>query len=46
MTEDGKIRAMQKGNIGSFTLSQINEAIQMSERVGNGIREQILGEVR
>ncbi|MCL4357265.1 MAG: exosome complex protein Rrp42 [Candidatus Thermoplasmatota archaeon] len=46
MTEDGKIRAMQKGNIGSFTLGQINEVIQMSERVGNGIREQILGEVR
>ncbi|MCL4350027.1 MAG: exosome complex protein Rrp42 [Candidatus Thermoplasmatota archaeon] len=46
MTEDGKIRAMQKGNFGSFTVDQIKYAIDMSERVGNQIRENILGEVK
>ncbi len=40
-TEDGHIRAMQKGNSGSFSIDQIKKGIDMSEVVGNKIREYI-----
>ncbi len=38
-TEDGHIRAMQKGEIGTFTVDDIKNAIKMSTEVGNKIRE-------
>ncbi len=41
MTEDGHVRAMQKGNSGTFTIEQVKKAIDMSGEVGNRIREQI-----
>jgi exosome complex component RRP42 len=40
-TEDGKIRAMQKGNSGYFSMEQVKKAIDMSEVVGNNLRDLI-----
>ncbi|MEM0158649.1 MAG: exosome complex protein Rrp42 [Thermoplasmataceae archaeon] len=38
-TEDGHIRAMQKGEIGSLTLDEIKKAIRLSVDLGKRIRE-------
>jgi exosome complex component RRP42 len=43
MTEDGSIRAMQKGNVGSFKIEEIKKAVDISERVGNEIRKRVMG---
>ena len=43
MTEDGSIRAMQKGNNGTFKIEEIKKAVDISERVGNDIRKKIVG---
>lgn len=39
MSEDGHIRAMQKGDSGSFTLDEIRKAIKLSSDTGKLIRE-------
>ncbi|KAA8922058.1 exosome complex protein Rrp42 [Thermoplasma sp.] len=38
-TEDGHIRAMQKGEIGAFTVEDVKKAIKMSLEVGKKLRE-------
>ncbi len=38
-TEDGHIRAMQKGDTGFFTLDEIRKAIKISSNTGKQIRE-------
>jgi exosome complex component RRP42 len=42
MSEDGHIRAMQKGDSGSFTLDEIRKAIKISGDTGKQIREKYL----
>lgn len=42
MSEDGHIRAMQKGDSGSFSLEEIRKAIKTSGDVGALIREKFL----
>ncbi len=41
-TQDGHVRAMQKGNIGYFTWDEISSAITTSQRLGKEIREKYL----
>jgi len=41
-TEDGRIRAMQKGDNGWFTLDEIKKAISTSIDVGKQLREKYL----
>ncbi len=41
-TEDGHVRAMQKGGQGSFTWEEISNAIETSARLGKEIREKFL----
>lgn len=43
LTEDGHLRAMQKGNVGSFTLEEIKKVINMSEELGNDLRKKYFG---
>ena len=38
-TEDGHIRAMQKGKIGSLSIDEIKNAISISLKVGSALRE-------
>ena len=42
MSEEGHIRAMQKGDSGSFTLDEIRKAIKISSDTGKLIREKYL----
>jgi exosome complex component RRP42 len=38
-TEDGHIRAMQKGDVGELSIEEIRKAINMSSNLGKAIRE-------
>ncbi|MCL4335676.1 MAG: RNA-binding protein, partial [Candidatus Thermoplasmatota archaeon] len=38
-TEDGHLRAMQKGDSGFFTIEEVRKAIKMSSDIGKQIRE-------
>ncbi|MCL4315004.1 MAG: exosome complex protein Rrp42 [Candidatus Thermoplasmatota archaeon] len=38
-TEDGRLRAMQKGDVGWFTMEEIKKAISTSANVGKALRE-------
>ncbi|MHB1439406.1 MAG: exosome complex protein Rrp42 [Cuniculiplasma sp.] len=40
-TEDGHVRAMQKGGVGYLSMDQVKKGIDMSEEAGNKIREYI-----
>lgn len=42
ISEDGHIRAMQKGNSGSFSLDEIRKAIKISSDTGKQIRKKYL----
>ncbi|MCL4337858.1 MAG: exosome complex protein Rrp42 [Candidatus Thermoplasmatota archaeon] len=42
ISEDGHLRAMQKGDAGSFTLDEIRKAIKISSDTGKLIREKYL----
>ncbi|MCL4329138.1 MAG: exosome complex protein Rrp42 [Candidatus Thermoplasmatota archaeon] len=41
-SEDGKLRAMQKGSVGSLSMDQIKGAISMSFNLGKELREKYL----
>jgi exosome complex component RRP42 len=42
MAEDNHIHAMQKGDVGEFSLDEIRKAIKTSSDIGSKIREKYL----